>query len=394
MLPLGSGGTRIGVLALGFDEPQPFDEVQQSFLSDVAQRLAAAIERSRAYDRERTAREEAELASARLSDLQGLATDLARAATRRRVAQVLLRRAVVSSGAAAGLVALYTTHPDAEVLAANGTFRARLVGRHRHADRGRRAGTRAAAPGPGPDGRRQGASRRSGPTAGSRRHRRVDVAPDRLGGAGDRGHVLAWSDTVIDRLVDRPLLEAQVAMAGSTLRRAARYDVEHAIADTLQRSLLALPTVSREGFRWSVLYRAGSAGLAGGDWYDLIEIDDDRVSVVVGDIVGRGVEAAASMGQLRSATRALATRVDSPAELLTELDRFTVSTGQGRYSTIAYVVIDIRRGELAQSIAGHPPPIVQFPDGTARAIGTGRGPLLGMPCQRTGAAARLGRHAL
>ncbi len=200
---------------------------------------------------------------------------------------------------------------------------------------------------------------------------------------------IAWSDRVSDRLVDRPLLEAQVAMAGSTLRRAARYDVEHAIADTLQRSLLALPTVSREGVRWSVLYRGGSVGLAGGDWYDLIEIDDDRVSVVVGDIVGRGVEAAASMGQLRSATRALATAVDSPAELLTELDRFTVSTGQGRYSSIAYVVIDTRRGELAQSIAGHPPPIVQFPDGTARAVGTGRGPLLGMPCQRTGAVSKL-----
>src|SRR5687767_10185071 len=78
--------------------------------------------------------------------------------------------------------------------------------------------------------------------------------------------VLAWSDRVEPREVDRDLLRAQVAMAGSTLQRAARYDVEHAIADTLQRSLLALPPLTTDRVRWSVLYRAGSAGLAGGDW--------------------------------------------------------------------------------------------------------------------------------
>jgi hypothetical protein len=386
VLPLRSGDTILGVLAVGYDEPQAFDEVQRSFLSDIAQRLSAAIERSRAYANERRAREEAELASARLGDLQSLATDLARAATRRRVAQVLLRRAVVSSGAAAGLVALYTTHPDAEVLAANGVFRtdswddiATLVG--------------ALVPDPGHRIRGPIPMVEPGalpqPIAGRLRADGIAELTWHPITSGERDigiMVIAWSESVPSREVDRSLLEAQVAMAGSTLRRAARYDVEHAIADTLQRSLLSLPNLSREGLRWSVLYRAGSAGLAGGDWYDLIEIDDDRIAVVVGDIVGRGVEAAASMGQLRSATRALASRVDSPAELLAELDRFTVNTTQGRYSSLAYVVVDMARRELTYSVAGHPPPVLRHPDGSTATLDDGRGPLLGMPCVRTGAA--------
>ena len=94
ILPLGSAAERLGAVILEFDDGQPFDEVQRAFLIDVSDRLTAALERSRAYARERRARESAETASQRLAHLQGLATDLARAATRRRVAQVLLRRAV------------------------------------------------------------------------------------------------------------------------------------------------------------------------------------------------------------------------------------------------------------------------------------------------------------
>ena len=92
ILPLGSAAERLGAVILEFDDGQPFDEVQRAFLIDVSDRLTAALERSRAYARERRARESAETASQRLAHLQGLAADLARAATRRRVAQVLLRR--------------------------------------------------------------------------------------------------------------------------------------------------------------------------------------------------------------------------------------------------------------------------------------------------------------
>lgn len=386
VLPVGTSTLRFGVVALGFDEPQPFDEVQRSFLADVGRRLTAALDRSRAYESERVARQEAEIASARLRDLQGLASDLARAATRRRVAEVLLRRAMVSAGAPTGTVAMSTTQPEVEVLAAVGPLRAEQWKLIRTA----LVKVLPSAVDIGSNGRLLVVDTVSLP----------GLVADELGGAGIEQlawqpiltgeHeigvlLLGWPDVVADRDVDRHLLQAQVAMAGSTLQRAARYDVEHAIAGTLQRSMLALPPITTERVRWSVLYRAGSAGLAGGDWYDLIEIDEHRLAIVVGDIVGRGVEAAASMGQLRSATRALATQIDAPAELLAALDRYATNTGQGRYSSLAYVLLDTRTGEIAHAVAGHPPPILRLPDGRASVVNSGRGPLLGLPCERTDA---------
>jgi serine phosphatase RsbU (regulator of sigma subunit) len=131
------------------------------------------------------------------------------------------------------------------------------------------------------------------------------------------------------------------------------------------------------GLRWAVYYRAGSARLAGGDWYDLVAIDNQRVGVAVGDIVGRGIEASASMGQLRSATRALAGRVTDPAELLTELDNFASTTGHGRDSSVAYAVVDTDRRVVHLSLAGHPPPVIRSPDGRTTLFDGGRGPLLG-----------------
>ena len=382
VLPLGSDRSRIGVLAVGYDEPQPFDEVQTSFLADIAERLLAAIERSRAYASERTSRREAEHASARLRDLQGLATDLARAATRRRVAQVLLRRAVVSAGAVGGFVAVFTSYPQADVLAATGPFRT---------DEWADVGQLISEVQPwSPRREAEGISVVAVESFRGSLGRRLTGSgfaqlawePVRSGEREIGILVLAWSDRVEPREVDRDLLRAQVAMAGSTLQRAARYDVEHTIANTLQRSLLALPPLTTHRVRWSVLYRAGSVGLAGGDWYDLVEIDDDRLGVVIGDIVGRGVEAAASMGQLRSATRALATQIDDPAEVVAALDHFARNTGQGHFSSLAYVVLDTRAAHVSYSIAGHPPPIVVEPGGPAFVLEGGLGPLLGMSCTR------------
>ena len=192
--------------------------------------------------------------------------------------------------------------------------------------------------------------------------------------------VLGWSEPFAADVLDE-LLRAQVAMAGPALARAERYDVEHDIADTLQRSILALPEVELPGVRWSAHYRAGSAGLAGGDWYDLYALDERRLAIAVGDIVGRGVQAAAAMGQLRSAARAMAQLVDDPAALLTAVDELTTSTGQGRYSSMVYLVVDTSTGTLEYSVAGHPPPVLRLPDGSTELLDAGA-PLLGIECKR------------
>ena len=371
LLPVDGAEGPLGWLSLRFDDPQPFDVVQRSFLADVSNRLAAAVERSQAYERERSARERAEWESKRFQHLQQLAASLSRATTRRRVAQILLHTTAASTSAVGGLVAVGRRR-GGEVLATAGVLatlastdidelvahvlnleasqipvaelpppvRDRLVGVH--------------------------TVRASAITVGSRR---IGLL------------LLAFTDGGI-AAEDDELLHAQIAVAGPTLQRAARYDVEHDIAETLQHSILSPPALRLPQIRWKAHYHPGGVGLVGGDWYDLIGLDDHRVAIVIGDVVGRGIEAAAAMGQLRSATRALTGRVDDPADLIAALDEFTTATGQGRYSTLALAVFDTRRHTVTHAIAGHPPPVLRLPDGSTSLLDTGRGPLVGVASQR------------
>jgi hypothetical protein len=203
--------------------------------------------------------------------------------------------------------------------------------------------------------------------------------------AGSRqvgGVLLGWSEHAVPAF-DHEELRAALAMTGPALRRAGRYDIDHEIAVTLQRSLLTVPTVEVPGITWSARYRSGNPGVAGGDWYDVIALGGSRVAVVIGDIVGKGVQAAAAMGQLRSATRALVNRVEDPGRLLEALDDYVRATGQGLFSSLALVVIDADAGTARHAIAGHPPPLLCTADKRATLIETGRGPLLGVDAERT-----------
>ncbi len=393
VLPVTSASRRFGVMVAGFDDPQPFDDVQQSFLADMTGRLGAALERSEAYANEQTARRDAEKASARWRDLQGLAAELARAATRRRVAQTLLRNVLASGHLDSGLVAMYATRPQVEVLAHSRALRSM---------QGELAGELVKLLS-GIDGRARNGLLHYVDVADMAPELREPLAADGvtavtgvaiMAGARQVGMLVlarrrGARGSHDEAVADVELLDAQVAMAGATLQRAARYDSEHAIADTLQRSMLELPPLTVARLRWAVRYRAGSAGLAGGDWYDLIGLDEQRVAIVVGDVVGRGVEAAASMGQLRSAVRALARQIERPAALVTAVSEFTASTGPGRYASLAYLVLDTHSGQLDFAIAGHPPPIVQRPDGEATQLRGALGPVLGVGCGRTDASLRV-----
>jgi serine phosphatase RsbU (regulator of sigma subunit) len=128
------------------------------------------------------------------------------------------------------------------------------------------------------------------------------------------------------------------------------------VAVTLQRAVLG-PTVLPEGF--AVHYEPATGTLeVGGDWYDVVDLPDGRYGVVVGDVVGRGLAAAAVMGQLRSAGRALLLESRSPAHVLSALDRFAALVPGAAVSTVFCAVIDPRAGTLRYSSAGHPPAIV------------------------------------
>jgi hypothetical protein len=136
------------------------------------------------------------------------------------------------------------------------------------------------------------------------------------------------------------------------------------VAVTLQRAVLG-PTVLPHDF--AVHYEPATGTLeVGGDWYDVVDLPDGLYGVVVGDVVGRGLAAAAVMGQLRSAGRALLLESRSPSHVLSALGRFAALVPGAAVSTVFCAVIDPRDGTLRYSSAGHPPAIVVDPEGSAR----------------------------
>lgn len=145
------------------------------------------------------------------------------------------------------------------------------------------------------------------------------------------------------------------------LQRAKIYDVQRTVALTLQRSILG-PAELPAGF--AVRYEPAVEPLeVGGDWYDVIQLPDDEVGVVVGDCVGRGLVAAAVMGQLRSACRALLLQAKGPGEVLTALDDFARMIPGAGSTTVFCAIIHQATGRVRYSVAGHPPAILQHPDG-------------------------------
>jgi serine phosphatase RsbU (regulator of sigma subunit) len=143
-------------------------------------------------------------------------------------------------------------------------------------------------------------------------------------------------------------------------REVARAAVE--VSVTLQRSILG-PVELPEGF--AVRYEPAASALeVGGDWYDVVELADGVFGVVVGDVVGRGLSAAAVMGQLRSAGRALLLEANGPAQVLCALDRFAELVPGAACSTVFCAVVDRRAGVLRYSSAGHLPAVLGGADGT------------------------------
>jgi serine phosphatase RsbU (regulator of sigma subunit) len=173
------------------------------------------------------------------------------------------------------------------------------------------------------------------------------------------------------------------------LARALRHEEDHEVAVQVQRSLLPARLPSLPGAALTARYLPGSDLEMGGDWYDAVALADGRLFLVVGDVMGHGVEAAMAMGQLRAAARALS-KARGPAEVLSELDRFVDDVENASLATLAAVVIDVGRGEVEYALAGHPPPLVRTPAGTVTRLGEGLGSPLGLsPESREAATARV-----
>ncbi|MEU6281330.1 SpoIIE family protein phosphatase [Streptomyces sp. NPDC047028] len=184
-----------------------------------------------------------------------------------------------------------------------------------------------------------------------------------------------------------------VARAAVCVDNARRYTREHTAAVTLQRSLLPHALTGGTALEVASSYRPAEAtGGVGGDWFDVIPLSGARVGLVIGDVVGHGITAAASMGRLRTAVQTLADMEMPPDELLAHLDDLVLRLGDeeaGRRpadrntagfvgATCLYAVYDPVARRCAMARAGHPPPVVVAPDGHAHFPRIPAGPPLGL----------------
>lgn len=155
------------------------------------------------------------------------------------------------------------------------------------------------------------------------------------------------------------------------------YERERAVARMLQRSLLPGRLPSLPGFRVAARYEAAKGGEVGGDWYDAFSLPGGAIAVAVGDVVGRGLEAATVMGRLRSALRAYAMGVESPGEVLHRMDRMFQHLEPSDMATVLYGTIDPVELTFRFAAAGHLPPVLRAPDGTAGVLSLPGDPPIG-----------------
>jgi serine/threonine-protein kinase RsbW len=178
---------------------------------------------------------------------------------------------------------------------------------------------------------------------------------------------------------ERRFLEALAGQAALALDRSMRYESERSVAETLQRSVLPETVPAMEGVLVEARYLPGATALdVGGDWFDTLRLPDGRHGFVVGDVVGKGITAAATMAQLRNGMRALTLDESAPEETVTKLNRLLEGITDAPFATLGYLTLDPRTFGATLVSAGHLPPLVVAPDGSAAYLEGGRGLPLGV----------------
>jgi PAS domain S-box-containing protein len=178
---------------------------------------------------------------------------------------------------------------------------------------------------------------------------------------------------------DLHMMDQLSARANVAVEHGLRFHQSQEIANTLQRSMLPCADVtSVDGLEVSARYLpATDDAQVGGDWYDIIRPRSGGVGLVMGDVMGRGVHAAAVMGQIRTAVRAYAKLGLSPAELLGALDELMVDVGEAEFATCIYAVLDPSTYQIRFANAGHMPPLVARAGGVTSSLEADQGPPLG-----------------
>ncbi|HZA08941.1 SpoIIE family protein phosphatase [Mycobacterium sp.] len=180
-----------------------------------------------------------------------------------------------------------------------------------------------------------------------------------LSGTGDVG---LWLEHRMPRRVsteDRLLVNAVVGHLSLAMQHVRQFETARETSLTLQRAMLP-PAACPPGF--TVRYEPAVPPLEiGGDWYDVLPVGDNRICVIVGDCVGRGLSAAAVMGQLRSSARALLLTGAEPAVALDQLDSTAALIPDALCTTVFLAIIDTETRVVQYSSAGHPPAVLATP---------------------------------
>ncbi|HXG76163.1 MAG TPA: SpoIIE family protein phosphatase [Gaiellaceae bacterium] len=381
-LPLRTRAGVRGTLHLLFREPRALGEPERRWLQTMVSQCAEALERSRLFDQEQRLR-------VRSERLQGMSAALANALTRADVARVVVDEigaAVNADGAALAIVdeerqllraLAWRGFPDSalegwlEVPLDLQSAAARAVRRRRSAFYASSEELHAEFP--------ELSSRFP-----LRQYESSFVVPLVAGRRASGVLTVAWRTPAELTPDDVRFVEALAGQAAQALERASHYESERTIAATLQRSVLPARLPRVPGVQLAARYLPGTAELhVGGDWFDAIQLRDGRLGLVVGDVVGKGVQAAATMGQLRNALRALSLDRLKPASTLGRLDQLAGEVLDATFATIVYAVVDPASGACRFASAGHPPPVLLRPDGTVELLEGGRGlPLgTGMPAK-------------
>ncbi len=374
-LPLRTGSRVLGAVQLTFrDEPHISADARDR-LDTILSQCALALERSFLLDSELRLRRLAER-------LQAMTAELSNALTRTDVADVLLSYVEEAVGTECGALALL----------GEGLQLTELLRWSGYDDEVAEGWLAASLDAPTPQGQ---ALRRLAPVLhhapeGARRDGAADYDPAGTGHAsflfvplvlGRRPLALlvaSVSERVELGAEDLRLVGALAGQAAQALDRARRFESEQTIAETLQRSVLpsSLPEVS--GVQLAGRYLPGTAELeVGGDWYDAIHLPSGRLGLVVGDVVGKGVRAAATMGQLRNAIRAFSLDRLKPATTLARLSRLADEVIETSFATVVYAELDLETGACRYASAGHPPPLLACLDGRVEYLEGGRGLPLG-----------------
>jgi len=183
--------------------------------------------------------------------------------------------------------------------------------------------------------------------------------------------------TVDDEAFAKDLAErAAVALDNAELHSqtlAAATHLQHAVLPA------AIPRISG----WDIAHHYSPSGRTevGGDFYDVIELSEGRLALVVGDVMGRGVTAAAAMAQMRAAVRAYIALDPTPSSVLTRLDQMSHRYPTDQLVTLVYMVLDRGRDQLLVANAGHPPPVLLRADGSTEQLPLAEGSPLGVTPQ-------------